>query len=59
MIYVFVLQIFDYVNGNWVQIGNRLCGRQMPPDFNSSETKLKLRIRTDANIQSDGFKVSK
>lgn len=39
-------------------LGNRLCGRQIPPSFNSSETKLKIRLRTDSDIQGDGFKVS-
>jgi len=39
-------------------LGNRLCGRHIPPQFKSSETKLKIRFRTDNNIQGDGFKVS-
>jgi len=39
-------------------LGSRLCGRQIPPQFNSSETKLKIRLRTDSDIQGDGFKAS-
>lgn len=46
------------MDNNWIQIGDRLCGRQIPPVFNSTETKLKVRIRTDSDIQGDGFKVS-
>ncbi|VVC39263.1 EGF-like, conserved site,EGF-like calcium-binding domain,CUB domain,EGF domain,EGF-like calcium- [Cinara cedri] len=52
------IQVFDNINDNWVQIGDRLCGRQIPPVFNSKETKLKVRIRTDSDIQGDGFKAS-
>jgi len=39
-------------------LGSRLCGRQIPLQFNSSETKLKIRLRTDSDIQGDGFKAS-
>jgi len=53
-----IKQVFDFVDDNWEPLGNRLCGRQIPPTFNSSETKLKIRIRTDDDIQGDGFKVS-
>jgi len=35
-----------------------MCGRQIPPTFSSSGTKLKVRVRTDSDIQGDGFKVS-
>ncbi|KAL5234243.1 hypothetical protein ACI65C_001653 [Semiaphis heraclei] len=50
------VQVFDFVDDQWVPIGNRLCGRQIPPTFNSSGTKLQIRIRTDDDIQGDGFK---
>lgn len=53
-----IYQVFDFVDDQWVPIGNRLCGRQIPPTFNSSGTKLQIRIRTDDDIQGDGFKVS-
>lgn len=39
-------------------MGDRLCGRQIPPVFNSTERKLKVRLRTDSSIQGDGFKAS-
>jgi len=39
-------------------LGNRMCGRQIPQQFNSSETNLKIRLRTDSDIQGDGFKAS-
>ncbi|XP_029345463.1 cubilin isoform X3 [Acyrthosiphon pisum] len=50
------VQVFNFVNDIWMPIGNRLCGRQIPPPFNSSESKLKIRLRTDSDIQGDGFK---
>ncbi|XP_022177373.1 cubilin-like [Myzus persicae] len=50
------VQVFDFDNDHWKPLGNRLCGRQIPPTFSSSETKLKIRIRTDDDIQGDGFK---
>lgn len=55
--YLLIFQVFDYRNNEWVPIGNRFCGRQMPPVFRSSETKLKIRLRTDNDVQGDGFKV--
>lgn len=39
-------------------MGNRLCGRQILPAFNSTERKLKVRLRTDSSVQGEGFKVS-
>ncbi|VVC39264.1 EGF-like, conserved site,EGF-like calcium-binding domain,CUB domain,EGF domain,EGF-like calcium- [Cinara cedri] len=50
------LQIFDYIDGDWVPIVDRLCGRKVPPVFNSTETKLKIRLKTDSVLQGDGFK---
>ncbi|CAI6368736.1 unnamed protein product [Macrosiphum euphorbiae] len=50
------VQVFNFVNDIWMPIGSRLCGRQIPPPFNSSESKLKIRLRTDSDIQGDGFK---
>ncbi|XP_029345465.1 cubilin isoform X2 [Acyrthosiphon pisum] len=51
------IQVFNLINNNWMPLGSRLCGRQIPPQFTSSETKLKIRLRTDSDIQGDGFKV--
>lgn len=51
-------QVFNLINDIWMPFGSRLCGRQIPPQFNSSETKLKIRLRTDSDIQGDGFKAS-
>jgi len=53
-----IKQVFNLINNNWMPLGSRLCGRQIPPQFNSTETKLKIRLRTDSDVQGDGFKVS-
>jgi len=53
-----IKKVFDFVNDIWMPIGSRLCGRQIPPPFNSSESKLKIRLRSDSDIQGDGFKAS-
>uniref|UniRef100_A0A2H8TEF1 Cubilin n=1 Tax=Melanaphis sacchari TaxID=742174 RepID=A0A2H8TEF1_9HEMI len=52
------VQIFDFINDKWEPLGNRLCGREIPPTFNSTEAKLKVRFRTDNDIQGDGFKAT-
>ncbi|XP_050435751.1 cubilin [Adelges cooleyi] len=52
------VQVYDLVDGDWVPLGNRLCGRQVPPTINSTGTKIKVRFRSDSEITAEGFKAT-
>lgn len=48
------VEIFDLVNEDWVSLG-RFCGRQPPANRLSSESRMKVRFVTDAQVSADGF----
>ncbi|KAI5643882.1 CUB domain-containing protein [Phthorimaea operculella] len=45
----------DDEDDSWVQLA-RLCGRSLPPTYNSTHNRMKVVLRTDADVQMDGFK---
>ncbi|KAI5646194.1 CUB domain-containing protein [Phthorimaea operculella] len=47
--------IYDWKDKSWVQMA-RLCGRSLPPSYNSTGQRMKVVLRTDADIQMDGFR---
>ncbi|KAG5881771.1 hypothetical protein JTB14_021141 [Gonioctena quinquepunctata] len=49
------LEIFDWINEEWVSLG-RKCGRSNPVDIKSSSEKMKLLFRTNDRITASGFK---
>ncbi|XP_075972498.1 cubilin homolog [Anticarsia gemmatalis] len=46
--------IYDWKNNDYVEMG-RVCGRHLPPSYNSTNSKLKVVFRTDAQTNLDGF----
>ncbi|XP_053675116.1 cubilin homolog [Anopheles nili] len=51
------VELFDQQrNREWVSLG-RVCGKQIPPPFNSSGAAMKIIFRTDDSGQSDGFTI--
>ncbi|XP_045485243.1 cubilin-like [Pieris rapae] len=46
--------IYDWVNGSYQELA-KLCGREIPPIYNSTSTRMKVVFRTDSNINLDGF----
>ncbi|XP_026326618.1 cubilin homolog [Hyposmocoma kahamanoa] len=50
-----VVIIYDWKNDNYNEMA-RLCGRQLPPVFNSTFNRMKVLLRTDGDISLDGFK---
>ncbi|XP_041982769.1 cubilin-like [Aricia agestis] len=47
--------IYDWKDNAYKEIA-RLCGRNLPPTFNSTHNQMKVVFRSDANITLDGFK---
>ncbi|XP_045763527.1 cubilin homolog [Maniola jurtina] len=50
-----VLIIYDWKDNKYEEIA-RLCGRNLPPAYNSTSTQMKITFRTDGDINLDGFK---
>ena len=51
------VELFDQQrNREWVSLG-RVCGKEVPPSFNSSGTVMKVVFRTDESIEGDGFTI--
>ncbi|CAB3235739.1 unnamed protein product [Arctia plantaginis] len=50
-----VLIIYDWIEDTYNEIG-RVCGRQTPLPFNSTNNRMKVVFRTDAETNLDGFK---
>ncbi|XP_045516085.1 cubilin-like [Pieris brassicae] len=46
--------IYDWINGSYQEMA-KLCGREIPPIYNSTSTRMKVVFRTDSNINLDGF----
>ncbi|XP_045491488.1 LOW QUALITY PROTEIN: cubilin homolog [Colias croceus] len=49
-----VVIIYDWKNETYSEIA-RLCGRTIPPVYNSSLNRMKVIFRSDANVNLDGF----
>ncbi|KAJ0177495.1 hypothetical protein K1T71_007504 [Dendrolimus kikuchii] len=49
------LIVFDWKNDQYTEIA-RLCGRQLPPALQSTQQRMKVVLRTDADTNLDGFK---
>ncbi|XP_049865550.1 cubilin homolog [Pectinophora gossypiella] len=47
--------IYDWQNGKYTQV-SRLCGRTLPPVFNSTMNRMKVVLRTDSETNLDGFR---
>ncbi|XP_023942426.2 cubilin-like [Bicyclus anynana] len=47
--------IYDWKENKYEEMA-RLCGRHLPPAYNSTANKMKVMFRTDADINLDGFK---
>ncbi|XP_050535178.1 cubilin [Daktulosphaira vitifoliae] len=52
------VQIYEKIDDNWITLGNRLCGRQIPPVINSTQNNIKIRFRSNNAISAEGFKVN-
>ncbi|XP_054274028.1 cubilin-like isoform X2 [Macrosteles quadrilineatus] len=52
------IQIFDWQEENWKQIGGNICGRVPPTDMKASGNKFRVLFRTNPSITGDGFKLS-
>ncbi|XP_039746472.1 cubilin [Pararge aegeria] len=50
-----VIIIYDWKENKYEEMA-RLCGRHLPPSYNSTSTQMKVTFRTDADINLDGFK---
>ncbi|XP_053662149.1 cubilin homolog [Anopheles marshallii] len=51
------VELFDQRrNREWVSLG-RVCGKDVPPNFNSSGTVMKVVFRTDETGEADGFTI--
>uniref|UniRef100_A0A182RN21 Cubilin n=1 Tax=Anopheles funestus TaxID=62324 RepID=A0A182RN21_ANOFN len=51
------VELFDQGrNREWVSLG-RVCGKDVPPNFNSSGTTMKVVFRTDDTNEADGFTI--
>lgn len=50
-----VVIIYDWIEGDYRE-NARLCGRTIPRVFNSTNNKMKVVLRTDGDINLDGFK---
>uniref|UniRef100_A0A182Y0Z6 Cubilin n=1 Tax=Anopheles stephensi TaxID=30069 RepID=A0A182Y0Z6_ANOST len=52
------VELFDQRrNREWVSLG-RVCGKDVPPYFNSSGTVMKVVFRTDDSGEADGFTIN-
>jgi len=51
-----VLQVFDYVDDNWVSL-QKLCGRDIPPSINSTGSLMRVLFRSNSGGSNNGFKV--
>ncbi|KAF4524800.1 hypothetical protein B566_EDAN010175 [Ephemera danica] len=49
------VEVFDYSSDSWVSIG-KVCGRNMPPSYNSTSNRMKILFRSDNQNNADGFK---
>ncbi|CAH0721455.1 unnamed protein product, partial [Brenthis ino] len=47
--------IYDFKENEFSEM-SKICGRIIPPAFNSTSNQMKVVFRTDANITLDGFK---
>lgn len=47
--------IYDWKDDAYTEIA-RVCGRQAPPPYNSTNNRMKVVLRTDATTNLDGFK---
>uniref|UniRef100_A0A1B6EBE4 Cubilin n=1 Tax=Clastoptera arizonana TaxID=38151 RepID=A0A1B6EBE4_9HEMI len=50
------LQVFDYKDKNWVPF-EKICGRDSPPIYNSTSTRMKVLFHSNDDITADGFKI--
>ncbi|XP_059225289.1 cubilin homolog [Stomoxys calcitrans] len=48
------LEVQNYVDGLWIP-GQRFCGRELPPAYNSTTHRLRLVFRTNEAVRGDGF----
>ncbi|XP_053622099.1 cubilin homolog [Plodia interpunctella] len=49
--------VYDWKNGDYIEVA-RLCGRDIPPVINSTYDRLKIILRTDDDVNLDGFQAS-
>ncbi|XP_028157640.1 cubilin homolog [Ostrinia furnacalis] len=49
--------IYDWKDNAYTEIA-RLCGRTPPPTYNSTFNQMKVMLRTNENINLDGFQAS-
>ncbi|XP_068628109.1 cubilin-like [Battus philenor] len=47
--------IYDWRDNVYVEVA-KLCGRRLPPAYNSTYNQMKVIFRTDSDINLDGFK---
>ncbi|CAK1578706.1 unnamed protein product [Parnassius mnemosyne] len=50
-----VLIVYDWKDNEYIEIA-KLCGRRLPPAYNSTFNQMKVIFRTDAEINLDGFR---
>ncbi|XP_058123035.1 cubilin homolog [Anopheles ziemanni] len=51
------VELFDRRGDEWISLG-RVCGKETPPTFNSTDTDMKVVFHTDDSIESDGFTIN-
>ncbi|XP_063636066.1 cubilin-like [Cydia splendana] len=47
--------IFDWDDDMYTEMA-RVCGRNLPPVYNSTQNRMKVVLRTDSDINLDGFR---
>ncbi|XP_061714224.1 cubilin-like [Cydia pomonella] len=47
--------IYDWDDNSYTEIA-RVCGRNLPPVYNSTNNRMKVVLRTDSDTNLDGFK---
>ncbi|CAG5044806.1 unnamed protein product [Parnassius apollo] len=50
-----VLIVYDWKDNEYIEIA-KLCGRRLPPTYNSTFNQMKVIFRTDSEINLDGFR---
>ena len=49
---------YSEAEDRWKQVGDRLCGREIPEGVNTTTERVRVTFRSNSEINGDGFKVT-